>query len=109
MQLLPYKIVLPFKAFCVCIFIHSIRLLYPSEWNSEFWRDKLLKAKLKRVSLWERFASLLGSAQGDRSSVAQTIEPRIVNSLSIRIRNIHVHIVDDNFGPTPWAFEVTHT
>ncbi|KAL8435323.1 hypothetical protein ACSSS7_002576 [Eimeria intestinalis] len=44
-------------------------------------------------------------AKGDRSSVAQTIEPRIVNSLSIRVRNIHVHIVDDNLGVTPWAFE----
>ncbi|KAL8449095.1 hypothetical protein Emag_003766 [Eimeria magna] len=44
-------------------------------------------------------------AKGDRSSVAQTIEPRIVNSLSIRARNIHVHIVDDNLGVTPWAFE----
>lgn len=83
-----------------------IRLLYPSEWNSEFWRNKILKAKLKRTALWEKFASLLGSAQGDRSSVAQTIEPRIVNSLAIRVRNIHVHIVDDNLGATPWAFEV---
>ncbi|OEH74298.1 hypothetical protein cyc_03597 [Cyclospora cayetanensis] len=82
-----------------------IRLLYPSEWNSEFWRDKILKAKLKRTVLWEKFASLLGSAQGDRSSVAQTLEPRIVNSLAIKVRNIHVHIVDDNLGATPWAFE----
>ncbi|KAL8269859.1 hypothetical protein Esti_006219 [Eimeria stiedai] len=82
-----------------------IRLLYPSEWSSEFWRDKILKAKLKRAAAWEKFASLLGSAQGDRSSMAQTIEPRIVNSLSIRVRNIHVHIVDDNLGVTPWAFE----
>ncbi|CDJ56636.1 hypothetical protein EMWEY_00003800, partial [Eimeria maxima] len=82
-----------------------IRLLYPSEWSSEFWRDKILKSKLKRTVLWERFASLLGSAQGDRSSVAQTLEPRIVNSLSIRVRNIHLHIVDDNLGATPWAFE----
>lgn len=88
------------------LFLCRIRLLYPSEWNSEFWRDKILKSKLKRTVLWERFASLLGSAQGDRSSVAQTLEPRIVNSLAIRVRNIHVHIVDDNLGATPWAFEV---
>lgn len=90
----------------VCPRLCRIRLLYPSEWNSAFWRDKILKAKLKRTALWEKFASLLGSAQGDRSSVAQTIEPRIVNSLSIRVRNIHVHIVDDYLGATPWAFEV---
>lgn len=83
-----------------------MRLLYPSEWSSEFWRDKILKAKLKRTVLWERFASLLGSSRGEGSSLTQTLEPRIVNSLSVRVRNIHVHIVDDNLGKTPWAFEV---
>lgn len=36
----------------------------------------------------------------------QTIEPRIVNALQIRIKNIHVHIVDDNIHHTPFAFEV---
>lgn len=48
-----------------------MRLLYPSEWDAEHWLAKVLKAKKKRLDLWQKFASLFRTYVPDKKSITQ--------------------------------------
>ncbi|KAH8581734.1 uncharacterized protein ELE39_001864 [Cryptosporidium sp. chipmunk genotype I] len=83
----------------------QIRLASLDEWDSKKWCKRLLKSKRKKILRWYKYVSPW-STHKVANQISQSLETSIVNSLNIKLHNIHCMLIDDHLGPNPFAIEI---
>lgn len=78
--------------------------MYPSEWDPETWRNVFLNKEAKKMRYWDKFGSILARNVADLS-IKQSAGSRILNSLDITLKNIHIQLIDNHIAGTPFGFE----
>ncbi|KAJ1606660.1 hypothetical protein OIY81_3145, partial [Cryptosporidium canis] len=84
----------------------QIRLASLDEWDSRKWCRRLLKSKRKKILRWYKYVSPW-STNKVADQISQSLETSIVNSLNIKLHNVHCVLIDDHLGPSPFAIDIS--
>lgn len=82
-----------------------IRLSHPPEWDEEQLRETFLKSQRRIISKWWKWASPLSNVKPSFTSIKENFTGRLINSLDISLKNIHITIVDDDISAVPYILE----
>ena len=102
----PTQLVGPLRRGAVTVDIDDVeirlRYVFPSEWDPDLWRAKAVKRAKKAIREWIASVSLFGPQTSSRGG---EFKIRMLNSMVINCRNVHLHIVDNVCSGTPHALE----
>ena len=102
----PTQLVGPLRRGAVTVDIEDVeirlRYVFPSEWDPDLWRAKAVKRAKKAIREWIASVSLFGPQTSSRGG---EFKIRMLNSMVINCRNVHLHIVDNVCSGTPHALE----